>query len=528
MLVSRENLINLIHKVFPFNFLDSEKSKDLIERSEVVFFKEGDLVYLEGASANNLYVIYEGIVEIFIEEQKHLRRFNLLHDGDCFGEDALKQNSNRSSTARIVKACLLIKIPKKLIEELLASNPDLSKGFSILLTSYDESFDTKFRDLSQETIYYIGHPHYFGFVSKVLLSLLIFLLPILIMITLAINNLLSNPVLIGASSLGIILFSLKILWHYFEWKNDYYVITKKRIINLIKNLINYDSKFEIPLAAVNNLEIMKSFLSRNFGFGDLTIRTFTGETKLKNVPLVSEVQGFLELLNEKDKLSKRLDERKNFQKIVNDTISLEGENSASLNDNTEMKDGLEDQNPKSPIIALRTHWIILLSKVLFPSLLMISLILLAIFFAANNMPINNSSLGIIIFGLILISAILWWLFQFFDWWNDQYLITNDQIIDIYRKPFGTENRRTAPITNIQSIRFERKGILGLLLNFGTVYIRVGDDELTFNNISNPSMIQGRLFGILELNISRSKKSEMTQQQQNLAEMIDAYHQIKGK
>ena len=279
---------------------------------------------------------------------------------------------------------------------------------------------------------------------------------------------------------------------------------------------------------INNLEIKKSFLSRNFGFGDLIIRTYTGETKLKNVPLVTEVQDFLELLVAKDKLSKKLDERKVFEKIVNDALTPDDTRPDPYINQADQKIGLDDQYSNSPIIALRTHWIILLKKVLFPSLLITSIILLASFFAANDLPINGSSIGIILFGLILISAILWWLFQFFDWWNDRYLITNDQIIDVYRRPFGTENRRTAPITNIQSIRFERKGILGLLLNFGTVYIRVGDDELTFDNISNPSMIQERLFGILEMSISRSKKSERTQQQQNLAEMIDAYHQIKEK
>ena len=99
------------------------------------------------------------------------------------------------------------------------------------------------------------------------------------------------------------------------------MITKNRVINLAKSLINFDSKFEVPLSAINNLEIKKSFLSRNFGFGDLIIRTYTGETKLKNVPLVTEVQNFLELLVAKDKLSKRLDERKVFEKIVNDVLS---------------------------------------------------------------------------------------------------------------------------------------------------------------------------------------------------------------
>ena len=114
MLVSRENLINLIRKVFPFNLLDSERIKSLIEKSEVVFFKEGDLVYLEGAAALNFYVIYEGVVEIFVEEHKNLRRLNILHDGDCFGEDALKQNASRSSTARIIKRFLVDKDPQEI------------------------------------------------------------------------------------------------------------------------------------------------------------------------------------------------------------------------------------------------------------------------------------------------------------------------------------------------------------------------------------------------------------------------------
>ena len=528
MLVSRENLINLIHKVFPFNVLDSEKIKSLIEKSEVVFFKEGDLVYLEGASAINFYVIYEGVVEIFVEENKNLRRLNILHDGDCFGEDTLKQNANRSSTARILKGSLLIKIPKKLIDSLHSENPEIARGFSILSTAYHKLFELKFRDLSQETIYYLGHPHYFGFISKVILSFLILLLPAAALITLAINDLFSKPVLIGICVLGIIVFSLQILWHYFEWNNDYYVMTKKRVINLAKSLINFDSKFEIPLSAINNLEIKTSFLSRNFGFGDLIIRTFTGETKLRNVPLASEVQAFLELLVAKDKLSKKLDERKVFEKIVNDTLTADNNSPDILIDQTIEIDEFDDQYSDSPIIMLRTHWIILLKKVLFPTLLLASIILLAVFFAANSQPVNGSSFGVILFGLILITAFLWWFFQFFDWWNDQYLITSDQIIDVYRRPFGTENRSTAPITNIQSIRFERKGILGLLLNFGTVYIRVGDEELTFDNISNPAKIQERLFGVLERSLSRSKENEMTQQQQNMAEMIDAYHQIKQK
>lgn len=528
MLVSRENLINTLSKVFPLNLLNSEEIKILVEKSEVVFFKEGSLVFLEGASAANLYVIYEGAIEIVSEEHQSLRKLNSLHDGDYFGEDVLKQKNVRTSTARVIKDSLLIRIPKKFLDDLINRNPEITRGFSIVARTYNRLFGLKFRDFQQETLYYLGNPHYFGFISKISISLLILLIPVITVVLLASNNIVSGSILYGAGVVGAVLFFLQVFWHYLEWQNDYYVMTGKRVINLAKSLINYDSKLEIPLSAINNIEIKKSFLARNFGFGDLIIRTYTGETLLKNVPFVSEVQAFLELLVAKDKTSRKLDERNTFERIVNKSLTA-----STNNINMTMKSevdtvGLADQNPDFSMIILRTHWFILLKKVLFPSLLIISILLLLIFFAANDLPINDSSLGIILVVFFLICNFLWWLFQFFDWWNDQYLITSDQVIDVYRKPFGTENRRTAPVLNIQSIRFERKGILGLLLNYGTVYIRVGDEEFTFDNVSDPAKIQERLFGVLEMSISRTKKSEITEQQENLAKLIDAYHQIKEK
>jgi len=528
MLVSRENLINTISKVFPFNLLSSEKINTLVEKSEVVFFKEGNLVFLEGASASNFYVIYEGLIEILVEEHQTLRRINSLHGGDYFGEDVFKQSNVRRSTARVMKDVLLIRISKKLMDDLISENPELAQAFHIITGTYTRLFDLRFRDLSHETVYFIGNPHFFVFLSKLAFSLLIMLFPVLIVFFLASNSLLSDSALIGLSVLGAVLFFLQAFWHYLEWRNDYYVLTGKRVINLARNLINFESKFEIPLSAINNLEIKKSFFGQNINFGDLIVRTYTGETILKSVPSVSEVQSFLVLLVAMDKASRKIDERKSFERIVDNTLTANKKNLDMDGKQEADSAGLAETGIDLTQTILHTHWIILLKKVFFPSLLLVSIILLLFFFIANNIPVIDSKPGIILVGFILIGTFLWWLYQFFDWWNDQYCITSDQIIDIYRKPFGTENRRTASVLNIQSIRFERKGLLGLLLNFGTVYIRVGDEEFTFDNVSDPARIQEKLFCVLEMAISRIKKSEITEQQQNLVEWMDTYHQVREK
>ncbi len=125
------------------------------------------------------------------------------------------------------------------------------------------------------------------------------------------------------------------------------------------------------------------------------------------------------------------------------------------------------------------------------------------------------------FVLAFISA-LWWLYQYFDWYNDQYILTKDQLIDVSRKPLGYEDRRSAPVKNIQTVEFKRKGLIGLVLNFGTVHIQIGNEELTFDNIYDPSQIQGEVY----LQLKKYQDEQQHLEGQRMAEWITTYDQIK--
>ena len=88
-----------------------------------------------------------------------------------------------------------------------------------------------------------------------------------------------------------------------------------------------------------------------------------------------------------------------------------------------------------------------------------------------NFPVVGAFFGLCLVGL---GIFLWWLYNYLDWHNDIYLITNEQVVDVNRKPLGKEERRAALIRNILSVEYKRMGVIGLLLNFGTVFIRVGE------------------------------------------------------
>ena len=96
---------------------------------------------------------------------------------------------------------------------------------------------------------------------------------------------------------------------------------------------------------------------------------------------------------------------------------------------------------------------------------------------------------------------------------------------MYRKPLGLEDRQAAPIKNIQSIEFKRLGIIGIFLNFGTVFIRVGDKQFMFDHVFNPAEIQRELFERYMSLIKSEKSAQTDRDRQRMADWMDAYHHI---
>jgi uncharacterized membrane protein YdbT with pleckstrin-like domain len=122
----------------------------------------------------------------------------------------------------------------------------------------------------------------------------------------------------------------------------------------------------------------------------------------------------------------------------------------------------------------------------------------------------------------------WWLYQYWDWRNDRYIVTDDQLIDLYKKPLGQEQRRSAPIKNIQTVEFERLGLVSLILNFGTVFIRVGDSTLTFDYVYNPSEAQQDIFERYQQFNQKQKVREKEALRDEVAEWIEIYHEVVQK
>jgi len=536
MLVSRDQLIQSIRQVFPFNLATLEEIERLADGVDVLFFEADKVIYQEGATAKYLYLIIEGEVEILKEEKKQLKKLNLLKEGNLFGEDAVGLSKKRRFSAHARRDSILIRIEKSLIDVVFAENCKIRLAFDLLISSYDILIEKHPHSITdQETIYFIGRPHRIPFLLKSLSCLLLFFLLLGVGRYFLLEEMITTKFFISTTGGLTTLLLLVIVWLFIEWRNDYCIFTDKRVINEERVILMHDLRFEIPLSAIVNLNIRKNIFGRGFGFGDLFIHTFTGMSRLKNTPKVETVAELLDFLWKKDKLNSLREEREAFQQMVDHQTGLQEETLLSSWD--EPQEGAAKQEGiwasyknrlfgfeihQNGRIIYHTHWIILVKKTIFPTLVIISVASTLLFLSVNQYPILNNRLFLVSVSGIMGICLLWWVYQFADWRHDQYIITAEQIIDVNRKPFGIEDLRTAPIKNIQSVRYKRTGLLGLLLNFGTVYIRVGDEELTFDHVHNPAGVQGALFGALEQYFSKQKIADLSEQQQRLANWMTTY------
>jgi hypothetical protein len=125
--------------------------------------------------------------------------------------------------------------------------------------------------------------------------------------------------------------------------------------------------------------------------------------------------------------------------------------------------------------------------------------------------------------IILLVFMVWLAYRVLDWSNDKFEVTPEQIIDIDRKPFGTETRNSAQLDNILSTEYRRIGILGNIFNFGTVYITVGGSKLAFEDVIDPATVQSDIDRRRAARIDKKNQAAVTAERERMAEWLATYH-----
>lgn len=500
-------------------------------------------VFHQGGPADAMYFIFRGGAEVSQEipqpgkKEKKKKVLAELVAGDYFGEEGPITGAKRVATVTARPGTLLLRWSAVDIRAVLRHNVNMRLTFDVAISSRRLVRASNFDWLQKnEIIYYAARRHVLKLYTMLLGPMGVALLGLLVLMAL-----LLAPGSASVAALGGVILLVALLWgvwNYIDWGNDFYIITNLRVIRLEKVIFMYDSREEAPLETVLSCQVVTDFWGRLLGYGDLTVNTFTGKIRMTGIDHPNQAAALLDEYMRRVQSQQRKLQDEILRKAIRDKIRPPAPPPVAP------KPATPPAPPKKPafdwrkelsnlfvlreesggVVTYRKHWLILLYHWLKQIAGLI--LLISIFFVWGNItsrPIPISIVFIIILGIIVMLS--WMVYDFVDWRNDRYQVTAEQIIDVYQKPLSVENRRAAPLENILSTEYNRHGIWGLLFNFGTVYIVVGDVHFDFVDVVDPPGVQQDIIRRMVARRQKKQEDEGKAERERMAQWLATYHTV---
>ena len=111
---------------------------------------------------------------------------------------------------------------------------------------------------------------------------------------------------------------------------------------------------------------------------------------------------------------------------------------------------------------------------------------------------------------MLIIAALWTIWEYLDWRNDLFILTNQRVVWLEKVILQAASRREAPLAAVQSVDV-RASYVGRLLDYGNLLVRTytGTGSLVLTNVHQPKQMKGE---IEELLLRVRQKTEVVEEE----------------
>jgi hypothetical protein len=518
-----------------FRGLDDAQLAAVLDLFEERSVDEETQLYAQRDIGDRFYYIIRGKVRFSAHEKGGLvRSLGTLGTNDYFGETALLHKQARGSTAIAEAGTLLLQMSTANFRKLTKKYPALEQRFRFVSDGRALARRQHFVWLAEdEIVYFLSRKNQFVLYRMLLIPLLVFAGVLLGMAALVeIGTSLTSMGLLAflplAASVG------WVIWRYIDWGNDFYIITNRRVVWLEKVVALYDSRTESSLRNILSVDMQTSAAGRVFNFGDVVIRTFTSRIVFRDVNSPRLAEAMVKEYWDRAQQEAHREGGEGLRKTLRQSLTPPPAPPAKP----------EDKKPKKPVptatglqplyfehflrmqfqgegvSSYRKHIWILIRNSLLP------LLVVSGYTVALIMLVVNLSLAyLLLIGLGYGGILLWWIYVYVDWGNDLYLITSDQIVDIYRKPLGRERRQSAPLENILAVEYRRRGIIGQIMNFGTVFITVGDQEIDFVDVFNPPIVQQELINRMNARIAKKREADQADERQRMLDWLSAYDAV---
>lgn len=526
--------IRLLRESALFSALPDEDLPIIGEALVRVELPAGEILFEEGEDIDGIFLVETGKLTGFDQENRHIADYKR---GDILGLITSNMANERQETIQAQKNSQVWYLSGANLERLISERPAFAETVTVLANSQVMVRRMAMPWLeADEKVSLIARKHPVFLLFAGAPPILFFALTLV-----GLNYLQPESIMLGVMFFFFIC-AVWLLWNINNWANDFYLITSKRMVWVERVSGFYESRQEAPLGTLISVGVQTGQMGAILGFADVIVRTYYGDIRFERVAHAKTIGKLIESFWAKSKHVDLELDAKEIRRVLREKFGKAPEEVTSKELQAEY--GIENEIPRAEIsffewlfsdflkvryeaggsITYRKHWVVLLRKIF---LSLAGAVLSAGFVIAvltRNISGLNSGMALTLgfFALMVSFAVM--LYQYVDWRNDVFQLTPNQVIDLDRKPFGRESRRAAPLDNILSIEYERRGIIPMIFNFGTVYITVGNTQLTFNNVYHPSDVQQDIFARMGKHVQETQDRQTNQERDRIAQWFKVFQE----
>jgi CRP-like cAMP-binding protein/membrane protein YdbS with pleckstrin-like domain len=438
-----------------------------------------------------------------------------------------------------------------------------------------------------ETVIWDDRPHWLWIVLPYIVQLLLMLgmligLGVLLSaMTVRPQNVLLTDVVIAA------VIWVPILWYtYINYRDDNYILTPRRVSRRLRQLPLREERISAPLSMVQDVSSDAGFWGRLFGYGTVSIRTAAKEGAIefahcpnpdlvRDLILSNKAQALIAARGyTKERLRRSLIDDLHMALAVPDMDAVR-----ALGDADPLPKPLGWQRvlprrrakprtlparrtgppvwlvsllaplpaswrrvllgstaatrpapqPLTGAVVWRKHWMNFLLRA---GLALLSFTFVLFFgiamFSTGGFGLGLSGSADLVWVLAFIGTGFWLWYRAVDYWNDQYIVTDDKLIDIEKKPLALSTKqRESSLEVIQTVDSDQPSIWSRIFNYGNVRIRTAaaDEGFIFYFVPGPMLVQNIVFQKWNAYRRRQEERNVEERRRSMAEGLQVYHEL---
>ncbi len=564
-----QDLINLLQtenslKDFREAFENPDDSAEFAGKAEFRTYDQGVQVIKQGEPGNEFFIVMSGQLRVIDVSGKTPRLLDYFSTGEIVGERVLLGSERRTATVEVITShAKLAFFNENDWNWLLGKNSRFGDYFQNLegVRLQKSSVDFPGRQWD-EVIVDSTKRHFIAFMSTLTLPIVLLIAPVLffliaellgINVITVISDFLARITLLPFVTAALLL----IVYNYFDWRNDDFIVTTKRVIHIERYLFFGEQRKDAPLTRIQDVTVTSGILDVLFEADNLRIKTAgAGEIDFSNIRRANQIRQSIFRERERAKarvaasdvaaLRQNIADELNWDEKIEKGVVPVAESEAVVVRQPKTRHynrlidyfvprGKEVNDIESgTVIVWRKHFFVLFLHIFLP----VMAILISSYLFLSSLILWLPPFGTIAalpvqigLGIAILAGLFWYIWQYDDWNKDLYMVTDTQIIDIESSSFRlVRTRREGTFDSIQSVYSDVPSVFYKLLNMGNVIIETAgtQDTFTFNNVFDPASVTREVFNRWASYQQQEREKDRDTTTNQVLQVLKEYHRLAHK